>query len=577
MHFKEKFDQWVNSQLIDEKTKGELLAIKDEKEIEDRFYKDLEFGTGGLRGVIGAGSNRMNIYTVGKATQGFADYLKSIYGKEASVAIAHDSRNMSKEFAEAAAEILSANEVKVYLFESLRPTPMLSFAVREKGCKGGIVITASHNPKQYNGYKVYGEDGGQVTDKAAKEILSYIEKIDSFEKINKENLQTAIDNSKVEIIGEDVDKVYYSKVKELTIRKDLVKDMAKDLKIIYTPIHGSGNIPVRRVLQELGYTGVHVVKDQEMPDGNFPTAPYPNPEDPKVFAIALDMAKEIQPDIIFGTDPDCDRIGAVVKTSSGEYKVLTGNQTGILLTHYILSSLKEANKLPENGEVIKTIVTTEMVRNIAADYGVKLLDVLTGFKYIGEKIKEYETTKESTFLFGFEESYGYLSGDFVRDKDAVIASMLICEMTLYYKSKGLSLYEALVDLYSKYGYYKEDLVSLELQGKEGQEKIAKALDYLRNSMGQEVNGVKINTKFDYKLSKETDFLNNVEKEIHLPTSNVLKFVLNDGSWFVVRPSGTEPKMKVYLSVVGESLKDADLKLEEFKNIVMSLIEKACSI
>jgi phosphoglucomutase len=577
MHFKEKFDLWINSKLIDEKTKGELLAIKDEKELEDRFYKDLEFGTGGLRGVIGAGSNRMNIYTVGKATQGFADYLKSIYGKEASVAIAHDSRNMSKEFAEAAAEILSANEVKVYLFESLRPTPMLSFAVREKGCKGGIVITASHNPKQYNGYKVYGEDGGQVTDKAAKEILSYIEKIDSFEKINKENLQTAIDNSKVEIIGEDVDKVYYSKVKELTIRKDLVKDMAKDLKIIYTPIHGSGNIPVRRVLQELGYTGVHVVKDQEMPDGNFPTAPYPNPEDPKVFAIALDMAKEIQPDIIFGTDPDCDRIGAVVKTSSGEYKVLTGNQTGILLTHYILSSLKEANKLPENGEVIKTIVTTEMVRNIAADYGVKLLDVLTGFKYIGEKIKEYETTKESTFLFGFEESYGYLSGDFVRDKDAVIASMLICEMTLYYKSKGLSLYEALVDLYSKYGYYKEDLVSLELQGKEGQEKIAKALDYLRNSMGQEVNGVKINTKFDYKLSKETDFLNNVEKEIHLPTSNVLKFVLNDGSWFVVRPSGTEPKMKVYLSVVGESLKDADLKLEEFKNIVMSLIEKACSI
>lgn len=577
MHFKEKYDQWVNSPFIDEKTKGELLAIKDEKEIEDRFYKDLEFGTGGLRGVIGAGSNRMNIYTVGKATQGFADYLKSKYGKEASVVIAHDSRNMSREFAETAAEILSANDVKVYLFESLRPTPMLSFAVREKNCKGGIVITASHNPKQYNGYKVYGEDGGQVTDKAAKEILSYIEKVDSFEKIKKENLQTAIDNSKVQIIGEDVDKVYYSKVKDLTIRKDLVKEMAKDLKIIYTPIHGSGNIPVRRVLKELGYTGVHVVKEQEMPDGNFPTAPYPNPEDPKVFAIALDMAKEIQPDIIFGTDPDCDRIGVVVKTSNGDYKVLTGNQTGVLLTHYILSSLKEANKLPNNGVVIKTIVTTEMVRNIVADYGVKLLDVLTGFKYIGEKIKEYETTKESTYLFGFEESYGYLSGDFVRDKDAVIASMLICEMTLYYKSKGLSLNEALLDLYDKYGYYKENLVSIELQGKEGQEKIAKALDYLRNSMGQELNGVKIDKKFDYKLSKETDFVNNTEKEIDLPTSNVLKFVLNDGSWFVVRPSGTEPKMKVYLSVVGDSLKDADQKIEEFKTIVMSLIEKACNI
>ena len=577
MHFKEKFDLWINSKLIDEKTKGELLAIKDEKELEDRFYKDLEFGTGGLRGVIGAGSNRMNIYTVGKATQGFADYLKKNFGNEASVAIAYDSRNMSKEFAEAAAEILSANDIKVYLFESLRPTPMLSFTVRQLGCKGGIVITASHNPKQYNGYKVYGEDGGQVTDKAAKEILSYIEKVDTFDKIKKVDIQSALDSSKVEIIGEDVDREYYSKVKELTIRKDLVKDMAKDLKIIFTPIHGSGNVPVRRVLEELGYIGVHVVKDQEMPDGNFPTASYPNPEDPKVFAIALDMAKDIQPDIIFGTDPDCDRIGVVVKTSTGEYKVLTGNQTGVLLTHYILSSLKEGNKLPENGVVMKTIVTTEMVRNIAADYKTKLLDLLTGFKYIGEKIKEYETTKESTFLFGFEESYGYLSGDFVRDKDAVIAAMLICEMTLYYKSKGLSLYEALLDLYSKYGYYKEDLVSLELQGKEGQEKIAKALDYLRNSMGQEVNGVKINTKFDYKLSKETDFLNNVEKEIHLPTSNVLKFVLNDGSWFVVRPSGTEPKMKVYLSVVGESLKDADLKLEEFKNIVMSLIEKACSI
>ncbi|HCW05457.1 MAG TPA: phosphoglucomutase [Clostridium sp.] len=577
MHFKEKFDLWINSKLIDEKTKGELLAIKDEKELEDRFYKDLEFGTGGLRGVIGAGSNRMNIYTVGKATQGFADYLKKNFGNEASVAIAYDSRNMSKEFAEAAAEILSANDIKVYLFESLRPTPMLSFTVRQLGCKGGIVITASHNPKQYNGYKVYGEDGGQVTDKAAKEILSYIEKVDTFDKIKKVDIQSALDSSKVEIIGEDVDREYYSKVKELTIRKDLVKDMAKDLKIIFTPIHGSGNVPVRRVLEELGYIGVHVVKDQEMPDGNFPTASYPNPEDPKVFAIALDMAKDIQPDIIFGTDPDCDRIGVVVKTSTGEYKVLTGNQTGVLLTHYILSSLKEGNKLPENGVVMKTIVTTEMVRNIAADYKTKLLDLLTGFKYIGEKIKEYETTKESTFLFGFEESYGYLSGDFVRDKDAVIAAMLICEMTLYYKSKGLSLYEALLDLYSKYGYYKEDLVSLELQGKEGQEKIAKALDYLRNSMGKEVDGVKIKTKFDYKLSKETDLVNNTEKEIHLPTSNVLKFVLNDGSWFVVRPSGTEPKMKVYLSVVGESLKDADLKLEEFKNIVMSLIEKACSI
>ncbi|WP_163194444.1 phospho-sugar mutase [Clostridium thermarum] len=576
MHYREKYDLWINSTLIDAKTKEELRTINDEKELEDRFYKDLEFGTGGLRGVIGAGSNRMNVYTVGKATQGFADYLNKTYSGEKSVAIAHDSRNMSREFAEAAAEILSANNIKVYLFESLRPTPMLSFTVRELGCKGGIVITASHNPKQYNGYKVYGEDGGQVTDKAAKEILSYIEGVDTFDKINKTCLGEAVKAEKVVIIGEEVDKVYIDKVKGLTIREDLVKNSAKDLKIIYTPIHGSGNVPVRRVLKELGYSNVHVVKEQELPDGNFPTAPYPNPEEPKVFSIAMEMAKDIQPDIIFGTDPDCDRIGVVVKTSNGDYKVLTGNQTGVLLTHYILMSMKELGRLPENGVVIKTIVTTEMARNIAAAYNTELLDVLTGFKYIGEKIKEFEKTKKNTYIFGFEESYGYLAGDFVRDKDAVIAAMLICEMTLYYNSKGMSLYEALIQLYNKYGFYKEDLISIELQGKEGQEKITKALDYLRNSMGNSVNGVSINKKFDYKSSVEYDFVEGAERGIDLPKSNVLKFILSDGSWFVVRPSGTEPKMKVYISVVSDSLENADSKLKDFKTAVMKLIEEACN-
>jgi phosphoglucomutase len=576
MDYREKYNLWLDSNLVDNKTKEELKAINSDKELEDRFYKELEFGTGGLRGVIGAGSNRMNVYTVGKATQGFADYLNKTYAGEISVAIAYDSRNMSKEFAQAATEILCGNNIKVYLFESLRPTPMLSFTVRQLGCKGGIVITASHNPKQYNGYKVYGEDGGQVTDNAAEEILSYIESADSFEKVNKKNLDEAIKTSKAVIIGEDVDKIYIDKVKALTIREGLVKDSAKDLEIIYTPIHGSGNVPVRRVLKELGYTNLHVVKEQEMPDGNFPTAPYPNPEEPKVFSIAMEMAKEIQPDIIFGTDPDCDRIGAVVKTSSGEYKVLTGNQTGVLLTHYILMSLKELNKLPENGVVIKTIVTTEMARNIAADYKTELLDVLTGFKYIGEKIKEFEETKKNTYLFGFEESYGYLAGDFVRDKDAVVAAMLICEMTLYYKTKGMSLYEALVQLYNKYGFYKEDLVSLELQGKEGQEKITKALDYLRNSMGNSVNGVSIHKKFDYKLSVENDFLESTEKAIDLPKSNVLKFILSDGSWFVVRPSGTEPKMKIYISAVSDSMENVDSKLKVFKTAVMELIEEACN-
>jgi alpha-phosphoglucomutase (EC 5.4.2.2) len=484
---------------------------------------------------------------------------------------------MSREFAEAAAEILSSNNIKVYLFESLRPTPMLSYTVRELGCKGGIVITASHNPRQYNGYKVYGEDGGQVTDLAAKEILTQIELVDSFEKIKKNSLEAAIKEGKVEIIGEDIDKKYIDRVKSLTIRKELVKDKAEDLKIIYTPIHGSGNMPVRRVLKELGYTNVHVVKEQEQPDGNFPTASYPNPEEPKVFEIALDMAKEIQPDIIFGTDPDCDRIGVVVKTSDGKYKVLTGNQTGALLTNYILGSLKELNRLPENGVVIKTIVTTEIARRIADYYGTDLLDVLTGFKYIGEKIKEFEETKEHSYLFGFEESYGYLSGDFVRDKDAVIAAMLICEMTLYYKNKGMSLYEALIELYNKHGFYKEDLVSLELKGKEGQEKIAKAIEYLRNSRQKEVNGVAIQMSFDYKLSKEYDLVKGTEKDIDLPKSNVLKFVLEDGSWFVVRPSGTEPKMKIYLSVVSNSLEAAENEMKDFKDTVMKLIDTACNI
>ncbi len=577
MNYREKYELWLNSAIIDDSTKKELSTINDEKEIEDRFYKELEFGTGGLRGVIGVGSNRMNVYTVGKATQGFAQYLNNSFHGEISVAIAYDSRNMSKEFAQAAAEILSGNNIKVYLFESLRPTPMLSFTVRELGCKGGIVITASHNPKQYNGYKVYGEDGGQVTDNNAKSILSYIEKVDDFEKIKKHSFGEAVDNGGIVIIGEEVDKAYISKVKALTIREELVRKYADELKIIYTPIHGSGNVPVRRVLNELGYDNLKVVKEQELPNGNFPTAPYPNPEEPKVFELALNMAKEIQPDIIFGTDPDCDRIGVVVKTSEGDYKVLTGNQTGILLTNYILTSLKELDKLPTNGAVIKTIVTTEMVRKIAEKYNTELIDVLTGFKYIGEKIKEFEESKKSTYLFGFEESYGYLAGDFVRDKDAVIAAMLICEMTLYYKKQDISLYEALVDLYNKYGYYKESLVSIELQGKEGQEKITKALDYLRNSLENSVNGVDISKKFDYKLSKEWDFVNKIDKIIDLPKSNVLKFILRDGSWFVVRPSGTEPKMKVYLSIVSDSMENMEKEMDSFKEVIMKLIETACNI
>ncbi|WP_099313494.1 phospho-sugar mutase [Clostridium paraputrificum] len=568
--YKEKYNEWINSDIINEEIKNELRNIKDEKEIEDRFYKDLDFGTGGLRGIIGAGSNRMNVYTVSKATQGFANYLNESF-ENPSVAVAYDSRNMSKEFATAAALTLCANGVKVFLYESLRPTPVLSFAVRHLNCKGGIVVTASHNPKQYNGYKVYDEFGGQVTDEKANKIISLVNDVKDFSMIKNMSEEEALNKDLLVYIGEDVDKAYIDEVKNLTIRKELVKEKAKDLKIIYTPIHGSGNIPVRRVLSELGYSNVKVVKEQEEPNGNFPTAPYPNPEMPQVFELALEMAKQESPDIIFGTDPDCDRIGVVVKESNGEFKVLTGNQTGLLLTHYVLSALKETNSLPENGVVIKTIVTTEGARKIAEDFGIELMDVLTGFKYIGEKIREFRESGDKKYLFGFEESYGYLAGEFVRDKDAVIASMLIAEMTLYYKEQGMSLYEALIKLYEKYGFYKETLISIELEGKEGQEKIASCIDALRNSSIESVDGVKVFTKLDYKLSLEES--NGVKSEIKLPKSNVLKYILEDGSSFVVRPSGTEPKMKIYLAVKGSSLENAESEIERFKSKVMEIINE----
>ena len=573
MVYREKYNEWISSSTISEEVKEELRAIKDEKEIEDRFYKELEFGTGGLRGIIGAGTNRMNVYTVGKATQGFADFINDTYKGEKAIAIAYDSRNMSKEFAKAAALTLCANDIKVYLYESLRPTPMLSFAVRHLKCKAGIVITASHNPKEYNGYKAYGEDGCQLTDEPAKEVIGYVNRVEDYSKIKTMSEEEALEKGLLVYIGENVDKAYIESLKSLTIREELVKDHAKDLKIVYTPIHGSGNIPVRRVLSELGYENVLVVKEQELPNGNFPTAPYPNPENPDVFKIAMEMANKVNADVIFGTDPDCDRIGVVVKDNKGEFRVLTGNQTGMLLVNYVLGSLKELNKLPKNGVVIKTIVTTESVRKMAEAYGVKLIDVLTGFKYIGEKIREFEETGSNEYLIGFEESYGYLFGTFSRDKDAVVASMLIAEMTLYYKKQGKTLYDALVEIYEQYGYFKESLVSVELKGKEGQEKIGRCLDLLRADEITEVNGVKVVKSFDYKSSTEKDLIANTTSKINLPKSNVLKYILEDDSWFVVRPSGTEPKMKVYLAVKGNSLEDADKQTERFKSSVMAIVNE----
>lgn len=573
MNYRDKYNLWINSTEIDEETKAELKSIVDETDLEDRFYKDLEFGTGGLRGVIGAGSNRLNVYTVGKATQGFANYLNNKYTAP-KVAIAYDSRHMSKEFSEYAARVLAGNNIEVYLYDKLTPTPMLSYAVRQLKCQGGIVLTASHNPKEYNGYKVYGEDGCQVTDASANEIIGFVNKIDAFSQVKVMDIKAALDKKLVNYIGEEIYTSYINRVKELTIRKDLVKNHSKDIKIIYTPIHGTGNIPVRRVLDELSYKNVAVVKEQELPDGTFPTAPYPNPEDSKVFKLALEMAKDFNPDIILGTDPDCDRIGAVVKDNKGEYRVLTGNQVGVLLTNYILLSLKEVGGLDSNGAIIKTIVSTDMIKPICKKFKVQVKEVLTGFKYIGELIRSFEENQGTNkFLLGFEESYGYLAGDFVRDKDAVIAATLICEMTLYYKSIGKTLYEGLLDLYEEYGYYKEKLISVELKGKEGQEKIKEIIEYFRNEDIRNFGDYKVSIKEDYKLSYRINIDNSNKEDINLPKSNVIKFIFCNGCYFVVRPSGTEPKMKIYLGVTGENNESSDENLAYLERAVLNNIKE----
>ncbi|SFN31801.1 phospho-sugar mutase [Proteiniclasticum ruminis] len=571
MSYKVKLNEWLESEFVSEEFKTELRSIEDEKELEDRFYTELEFGTAGLRGVLGAGTNRMNIHTVGKAAEGLARHLvKNV--ENPSCAIAYDSRIKSDEFAMVSAQILAAHGVKVYLYEALAPVPLLSFAVRHYKTSAGIVITASHNPQAYNGFKVYGSYGGQVTDEEADKILKEMHAIVKFEDVSSISEKEAIEKNLLVYIGEEVMKTYMESIKTLTVKKDMVKEHAKDLKIIYTPIHGSGNIPVRRVLKELGYT-VHVVKEQELPDGTFPTAPYPNPENPQVFELALKLAEEVQPDIIFGTDPDCDRVGVIVKDKDGTDQVLSGNQIGMLITYYLLKAMKEENKVPDNGVVIKTIVSTESVRAITKDFGVELLDVLTGFKYIGEKIEEYKETKEKTFLFGFEESFGYLAGTFVRDKDAVVASMILCEIATYYKTKGMTLYDALVEIYEKYGFYLEGIESFTRTGKDGQEQIRKCVDYFRSSTIEEVGGVKTVSKEDYKLREKVNLLTGEKTAITLPSSNVIKYTLEDGSWFVVRPSGTEPKMKAYVAVKGHSLEDAKEKMETFKKRVVAIVEK----
>ena len=557
------YEQWCTDPYFDDETKKELLAIKDDKaEIEDRFYRQLEFGTGGLRGVIGAGTNRMNIYTVRQATQGLANYIISQNGQSKGVAIAYDSRIMSKEFADEAALCLNANGIKAYVFPSLRPTPELSFSVRELHCISGIVITASHNPREYNGYKVYWEDGAQITPPHDKNILAEVAKVTEFSAVKTMDKDEAVKAGLYNVIGEDIDDKYMEQLKKQSIHPDIIKKMAKDIKIVYTPLHGTGNLPVRRVLKELGFEKVIVVPEQEKPDGNFPTVSYPNPESPAAWELALALAKKEDADIVLATDPDADRLGVYCKdTKTGEYVSFTGNMSGMLIAEYILRERKATGTMPENPALVETIVTTDMAKVIAADYGVKLIEVLTGFKYIGEQIRLFEKNHTYNYVFGLEESYGCLAGTYARDKDACVAVMMLCEVASYYKSQGKTLWDAMVDMYEKYGYFKEGLETLTLKGIDGAEQIQNIMTDMRNNPPKELGGYKVVAVRDYKEDTRKDLATGEVTKTGLPTSNVLYYELTENAWCCVRPSGTEPKIKFYFGVKGTSLADAEKKLE----------------
>ena len=572
MNYRQKYNEWLTSEYFDDKTKTELLNIKDdEKEIEDRFYTELEFGTAGLRGVIGAGTNRMNSYIVRKATQGLANYLKNRKLDSPKVAIAYDSRNMSDVFALDAALVLAANGIHTYVFTSLRPVPELSFAVRELGCESGIVITASHNPPEYNGYKVYGNDGAQVISPYDNMIIEEVNKINDFSMVQSITQEQACEKGLLTWIDEEIDEKYIAKVKAEALNLELIQKLADDFKIVYTPIHGTGNIPVRRILKEVGFKNVYVVDEQVEPDGNFPTVKSPNPEDANAFKLAIELAKKVEADIIIGTDPDADRVGVLIRNEQGEYQVMSGNMTGAMLTEYILSQKAAKGLLPANSAVIKTIVTTEMVRPMAKAYGAELIEVLTGFKYIGEQIRLFEENGDKTYAFGFEESYGCLSGTYARDKDAIVASMLACEMAAYYKDKGMTLHEGLLSLYEKYGYYKEDVAAITLKGIEGLDKIKNIMEKLRTSMPSTLASYDIIATRDYKTKKRTVQATKDAEEITLPTSNVLYYELSDAAWVCVRPSGTEPKIKFYIGVKGTNVEDAEGKIAEIKEALNTLV------
>ena len=575
MGYKEMYQSWLDNPYFDEDTKAELKSIAgDDKEIEDRFYTELEFGTAGLRGVIGAGMNRMNIYTVRKATQGLANYIKKV-GKEAQgVAIAFDSRRMSPEFADEAALCLAANGIKAYVFESLRPTPELSYAVRKLGCTAGINITASHNPPEYNGYKVYWEDGAQITPPHDKGIMDEVKAVTDFATVKTMEKEEAKKAGLYEVIGAAIDDAYIAELKKLVVHQDAIDQVKDTLKIVYTPLHGTGNIPVRRVLKELGFQNVYVVPEQEKPDGEFPTVSYPNPEAEEAFVLGLAMAKKLDADLVLATDPDADRLGVYVKDSkTGEYHSLTGNMSGCLIGDYVIGQRKEREGLPKDGAFIKSIVSTNMADAIAKYYGIQLVEVLTGFKFIGQKMLEFETKGTGTYLFGMEESYGCLTGTYARDKDAVVASMTLCEAAAYYKTQGKTLWDAMIDMYEKYGYYKDNVKAITLKGIEGLEKIQTILETLRADAPKEIGGYKVLKVRDYKKDTITDLADGKVTPTGLPVSNVLYYELEDDAWVCVRPSGTEPKVKFYYGIKGTSLEEADAKSESLGKEVLAMIEK----
>ena len=569
------YNEWLSNPYFDDAVKAELKAIEgDENEIKERFYMDLEFGTAGLRGIIGAGINRMNIYVVRRATQGLANYIIKQGGADKGVAIAYDSRRMSPEFADEAARTLAANGIKAYKFESLRPTPELSFAVRELGCIAGINVTASHNPPEYNGYKVYWEDGAQFTPPHDKGVTEEVLAIEDLSTVKTMSAEDAMAAGLYEVIGAEIDDKYIAHVKAQVVNQDAIDQMQDSIKIVYTPLHGTGNIPVRRALKEIGFEHVYVVPQQELPDGEFPTVSYPNPEAAEAFALGLELAKEKDADLVLATDPDADRLGVYVKdTKSGQYIPLTGNMSGSLLCEYVLSQKKEKGLIPEDGQVIKSIVTTNLVDAVAAAYHVELVEVLTGFKYIGQQILKAEQTGKGKYLFGLEESYGCLIGTYARDKDAVSASVALCEAAAYYKTKNMTLWDAMVAMYEKYGYYKDAVKSIGLSGIEGLAKIQSIMETFRNDPPAQVGDYKVLSARDYKLDTIKDMTTGEVKPTGLPSSNVLYYDMNDAAWLCVRPSGTEPKIKFYYGIKGTSLEDADAKSDALGAAVMEIVNK----